>query len=167
MSNTDILRKSEAELLPPGFIQDYVFELDVGDYQGKAEVDGFHPVSREAIEICQSESLRETPKPGQKRKLASDVLKLVFLLQQGLITRGRVFVTSPELYTWFHQTGSWLSAACRHYRVTLELKQHDRKSMRKRIRNVMREAQREMRAHHTPEETEAIIDNAEEETEGK
>jgi len=143
MSNTDVLRLSEADLLPEGFIQGHVFELNVGVYNGIAEVDGWNPETLEAIEICQSEALGEAPKPGQKRKLASDVLKLVFLVEQGIVLRGRVFVTSPEMYTWFHQSGSWLSAACRHYSIGVELKRHDNKKLRKRIRNVMSQARRE------------------------
>lgn len=145
MSNTDVLRESEADLLPPGYVQGHVFDLHVGDYRGIAEVDGWHPVSREAIEICQSESLIGAPKPGQKRKMASDALKLIFLKSQGLISNGRIFVTSSEMYTWFHKSGSWLSAACRANAIHVELKRHERKNMRRRIRNVMREAQREQK----------------------
>jgi hypothetical protein len=144
MSNTDVLRESEADLLPPGFVQGQVFTLSVGEYHALAEVDGWHPASREAIEICQSETYG-APKPGQKRKMASDALKLILLKSQGLISNGRIFVTSPEMYTWFHQSGSWLSAACRANKIHVELKRHERKSMRKRIRNVMRKAQREKR----------------------
>ncbi len=143
MSNTDFLRQSEADLLPPGFVQGHVFQLHIGDYDGVAEVDGWHPESREAIEVCQSETLGGTPKPGQKRKLASDALKLIFLTQQGLISKGRLVVTSQETYTWFHQTGSWLSAACRFYGINIEIKRHERKTMRKRVRTVMRSARRE------------------------
>jgi hypothetical protein len=142
MSNTDFLRQSEADLLPPGFVQGKVFNFKVGDYEGMAEVDGWHPVSQEAIEICQSET-NGAPKPGQKRKMASDVLKLVFLKNQDLISSGRVYVTSTEMYTWLHQSGSWLSSACRHFGIKVELKRLSRKSLRKRARNVMRKARRE------------------------
>jgi hypothetical protein len=146
MSNTDILRTSEASLLPPGFLQDHVFEFSVGEYQSRAEVDGWHPESREAIEVCQSECPDGVPKPGQKRKLASDALKLIFLINTGLISGGRVFITCQYLYTWFHQTeGSWLSAACRHYGIRVEHKTHQNKMLRKRIRNVMRRASIEMK----------------------
>lgn len=146
MSNTDLLRTSEAELLPPGFIQDHVFDFTVDGYHGKAEVDGWHPVSREAIEVYQSVCPDGMAKPGQKRKLASDALKLVFLIERDIIKSGRIFVTAECLYTWFHQTeGSWLSAACRHYGIRIELKQHRNKGMRKRIRNVMRHAVAEMK----------------------
>lgn len=146
MSNTDLLRTSEAELLPPGFVQDHVFDFSVGDYHGRAEIDGWHPESREAIEIFQSDCPDGTPKPGQKRKLASDVLKLIFLIDKGLIKSGRVFVTSESLYTWFHQTkGSWLSSACRHYGIRIELHQHRNKTTRRKIRNVMRNASVEMK----------------------
>lgn len=146
MSNTDLLRQSEADLLPPGFVQGQVFEFAVGDYRGMAEVDGWHPESRVAIEICQSESPSGAPKPGQKRKLASDALKLIFLVDKRLVARGRIFVTSPEMYTWFHQSGSWLSSACRHYGVDVELKQHVRKRLRKQVRNIIQRARGEMRA---------------------
>ena len=146
MSNTDILRTSEADLLPPRFLQDHVFDFTVEGYRGRAEVDGWHPESQEAVEVYQSDCPEGVPKPGQKRKLASDVLKLIFLLDKGLISRGRVFVTSDDLYTWFHQTeGSWLSASCRHYGIRVELKQHRKKMLRKRIRNVMRQASTEMK----------------------
>lgn len=145
MSNTDILRSSEADLLPPGFIQHYVFAIEVDGYKGEAEVDGYHPSSREAIEICQSESMGESPKPGQKRKLASDVLKLVLLKQLGMISRGRVFVTSPVMYTWCQQSGSWLNAARRHYGIDIILKAHSKKSIRKQVRNALVKARREMR----------------------
>ena len=146
MSNTDILRHSESALLPAGFIQDHVFKLHVGDYHGQAEVDGYHPISREAIEICQSESLFGSPKPGQKRKLASDVLKLIFLKEQGIISRGRVFVTSQAMYDWCQTTGSWLNAARKHYGIVVELKGHGSKLIRKKIRNAMLKARKEMRA---------------------
>lgn len=142
MSNTDYLRRSEAFMLPPGFTQGRIFNFHVGDYEGQAEVDGWNPETREAIEICQSES-DGTPKPGQKRKMASDVLKLVFLMELGLISKGRVIVTSEELYTWLHRSGSWLSAACRHHKIPVEIKRQDRKQVRKRIRNVMKAARRE------------------------
>jgi hypothetical protein len=145
MSNTDVLRTSEAAFLPPGYLQDHVFELHIDDYRGQAEVDGFHPVSREAIEICQSETLGGAPKPGQKRKLASDVLKLIFLKEQGFITRGRVFVTSQEMYDWCQKSGSWLNAARKYYGVTVELHGHENKLMRKKIRNILVKARKEMR----------------------
>lgn len=143
MSDTTVLRSSERELLPPGYIQDHIFNLSVGDYHGRAEVDGYNPDTFEAIEICQSESLIGAPKPGQKRKLASDVLKLIFLKQLGLITRGRVFVTSHAMYDWCQQTGSWLNAARKHYGITVEFHTHDRKHLRKQIRNVLGRARRE------------------------
>lgn len=143
MSNTDFLRQSEADLLPPGYVQGHVFEIQVDEYLGIAEVDGWHPVSREAIEICQSETPDRVPKPGQKRKLASDALKLIFLKSQGCISNGKIYLTSPEMYTWLHTSGSWLSAACRAHNIHIELKRHARKRMRKRIRNIMREARRE------------------------
>lgn len=142
MANTDYLRRSESFMLPPGFTQGRIFVFNVGDYQGQAEVDGWNPDTREAIEICQSES-DGTPKPGQKRKLASDVLKLIFLIEKGLVAKGKVVVTSEELYTWLHKSGSWLSAACRHYRIPVEIRRQDKKQVRKRIRNVMRDARRE------------------------
>ena len=144
MSDTTVLRVSERELLPPGYLQDHVFDLSVGDYRGKAEVDGYNPDTFEAIEICQSESLVGAPKPGQRRKLAADVLKLIFLTQLGLITRGRVFVTSQAMYDWCQQTGSWLNAARKYYNVSVELHTHTRKHLRKQIRNVLGRARREM-----------------------
>lgn len=146
MSNTDILRTTEADLLPPGYERNHVFDLAIGDYRGQAEVDGFDPVTREAVEICQSESAGSAPKPGQKRKLASDVLKLVFLLELGLISRGRVFVTSREMYTWCQQTGSWLSAARRHYNITVDLRAHEKKNVRKKVRNALVAARREQQS---------------------
>ena len=142
MSNTDFLRQSELQLLPDGFVQGRVFEFKVNDYVGRAEVDGWNPQAQEAIEICQSETLDTHPKPGQKRKLASDAFKLVFLKQLNLIKRGRIFVTSPELYTWFHQTGSWLSAACRNNSISVELHRQQNKRIRKKIRNVMQQARK-------------------------
>ncbi len=143
MSNTDFLRQSEVDLLPPGFEHGHVFHIQVDDYEATAEVDGWHPVSREAIEICQSETTQGTPKPGQKRKLASDALKLIFLTQQGLIASARVYITSPELYTWFQLSGSWVSAVCRAHRIHVELKRHRRKTTRRRIKNVMHQARAE------------------------
>lgn len=143
MSNTDVLRTSESALLPPGFIQDYVFNLKVDGYHGRAEVDGYHPISKEAIEICQSESIGDSPKPGQKRKLAADVLKLIFLREIGVISRGRVIVTSRAMYDWCQQTGSWLNAARKHYGITVELAGHGSKFLRKKIRNAMKRARRE------------------------
>lgn len=142
MSNTDVLRTTEADLLPNNFVQGHLFSLEVRGYCGIAEVDGWNEHTREAIEICQSET-DDTPKPGQKRKMASDVLKLVFLMQLGLINSGKVYVTSPEMYTWVHQSGSWLSAACRAYGIHVELKRQHRKNVRKRIRNAMSRARRE------------------------
>lgn len=143
MSNTDILRLTERSLLPPGYIQDHIFKLKVDGYHGQAEVDGYHPISREAIEICQSESLFDAPKPGQRRKLASDVLKLIFLKELGLISRGRVFVTSQALYDWSQQTGSWLNAARKHYGVVVELRGHGSKLLRKKIRHALAKARRQ------------------------
>lgn len=145
MSNTDFLRQSEADLLPPGYEHGHLFQIRVGEYEAVVEVDGWHPVSREVIEICQSDSARGVPKPGQKRKLASDALKLIFLQQQGIIASARMYVTSPELYTWLHQSGSWVSAACRANGLHIELKRHAHKTMRKRIRNLISRARREQR----------------------
>jgi hypothetical protein len=144
MSNTDILRKNEKELLPAGYSSDHVFEIVIGDYRGSAEVDGFHPETRDAIEICFSETEDASPKPGQKRKLASDVLKLIFLKDIGLITRGRVFVTSHELYTWCQQSGSWLNAARKKYGIDVELKALS-KSSRKQVKHALAMARREKR----------------------
>jgi hypothetical protein len=132
-------------LLPPGFIQDHIFEIRVDGYHGRAEVDGFHPISQEAIEICQSEAIDGSPKPGQKRKLAADVLKLIFLRDLGLISRGRVFVTSQAMYDWCQQTGSWLSAARKQYGIVVELRGHGSKLLRKKIRNAMVKARNEMK----------------------
>lgn len=145
MSNTTVLRASERELLPPGYIQGHIFDLAVGEYHGKAEVDGYNPDTFEAIEICQSESLNGAPKPGQRRKLAADVLKLMFLKELGLITRGRVFVTSQAMYDWCQQTGSWLNAARKQHDITVELHTHGRKQIRKQIRNALGRARREMK----------------------
>lgn len=145
MSNTDVLRQSEAGLLPPGFLPNHVFSFTIEGYEGLAEVDGWHPSSREAIEICQSESLGSSPKPGQKRKLASDVLKLIFLKELGLVSRGRVFITSPEMYTWCQQSGSWLNAARKRYGIDVVLKSHGKKAMRKKVRNALLRARKEMR----------------------
>ena len=142
MSNTDILRKTEKILLPAGFIVDHIFDLQIDDYHGTAEVDGFDPKTREAIEICQSDTLKSAPKPGQKRKLASDVLKLIFLKELGLITRGRVYVTSEAMYTWAQQSGSWLNAARKKYGITVELKSLP-KHTRKQVRNALTRARRE------------------------
>lgn len=144
MSNTDILRTTEGDLLPPDYERNRVFELLIGTYQGRAEVDGFHPGTKEAIEICQSESSGSSPKPGQKRKLASDVLKLILLRDLGYISRGRVFVTSREMYTWCQQTGSWLNAARKQYDISVELRVHDNKKTRKKVRNALAAARREM-----------------------
>jgi hypothetical protein len=139
MSHTEELRRTEAKLLPPGYQHGFNFKYLIDEKEGFVEIDGWNPATREAIEICQSESGQDSPKPGQKRKLASDVLKLVFLLTQGLISRGRVYVTSPELYTWFHHADSWLSAACRYFGIAVELRQHDKKTTRRRIKNILRE----------------------------
>lgn len=144
MSNTDILRKTEKELLPPGYVLDHIFQITVDGYSGTAEVDGFHPVSRDAIEICQSDTEESSPKPGQKRKLASDVLKLIFLKDLGLIDRGRVYVTSQSLYTWSQQQGSWLNVARKKYGIDVELRVPP-KYMRKQIRNALKEARGEMK----------------------
>jgi hypothetical protein len=144
MSDTDALREAERELLPNGFEWGHVFELDVNGYRGIAEVDGFDPISREAIEICLSETAEASPKPGQKRKLASDALKLIFLKDLGLIGRGRIFVSSPELSRWFHEAGSWLSSACRHYGIALELKTIANKRKRKNVRNALLQARKEI-----------------------
>ena len=141
MSNTDFLRLTEADLLPSGYTQGQVFHFNVNGYVGLAEVDGWNPDTQEAIEICQSET-HGSPKPGQKRKMASDALKLIFLIDSGHIKAGKIFVTSEEMYTWFHQSGSWLSSACRHYIIPVELHHHNSKAMRKKIRNVMRSARR-------------------------
>ncbi|MEK7116152.1 MAG: hypothetical protein AAB879_02025, partial [Patescibacteria group bacterium] len=65
------MRQSEADLLPPGFVHGHSFELCIGEYRGYAEVDGWHPARREAVEICQSET-GGAPKAGQRRKMASD-----------------------------------------------------------------------------------------------
>lgn len=142
MSNTDILRKTERLLLPSGFIVDHIFDVCIDKYRGTAEVDGFNPETREAIEICQSDTLTTAPKAGQKRKMASDVLKLIFLKEIGLISRGRVYVTSEAMYTWSQQTGSWLNAARRKYGITVELKSLP-KQLRKQVRNAIVKARRE------------------------
>lgn len=144
MSNTDFLRKAEAELLPPGFEHGHIFNFENGGTTYSVEIDGWLEKTREAVEVCQSEALeRGAPKPGQKRKLASDVLKLTFLKQLGLIERGRIILTSEEMYTWYHRTRSWLSAATKYYGITVELRHHENKRVRKRVRNVMLEARRE------------------------
>lgn len=144
MSNTDILRKTERELLPPGYLLDHIFEFELEGSRGIAEVDGFHPATRDAIEICLSDTTDHSPKPGQKRKLASDILKLIFLKDLGLISRGRVYVTSQALYTWSQQTGSWLNSARKKYGVDIELHTPS-KHIRKQIKNVLREARGEMK----------------------
>ena len=143
MTDTGALRAAERELLPEGFEWGRIFEFDIGAYHGRAEVDGFNPVTLEAIEICLSETSETSPKPGQKRKLASDALKLIFLRDLGVIGRGKIFVTSAELSRWFHETGSWLSAACRHYNISLELKTIGNKRKRKTVRNALAQARRE------------------------
>lgn len=145
MSDTAILRTAERELLPEGYERDVVFRFTVDGYEACAEVDGFDPVTKEAIEICLSETAEVSPKPGQKRKLASDVLKLILLHDLGFIGRGRIFVSSEELSRWFHQNGSWLSAACRKYHISLELKTIKNKHERKRIRRALVNARREMK----------------------
>ncbi len=143
MSNTDFLRKAEAELLPPGFEHGHIFSFESNGEIYTVEVDGWNKQTREAVEICQSEAGdSSSPKPGQRRKLASDVLKLTFLKQLELITRGRVVLTSEEMYTWFHRTRSWLSAAAKYYGIDVELKHLDKKTTRKRVRNVMRDARK-------------------------
>ena len=144
MSNTDLLRSAESELLPEGYIQGHVFDLRAFGHMGSVEIDGWRKDTGEAIEICQSESLGEAPKPGQKRKLASDILKLVFLCQLGVIQRGRIFVTCEELYTWFHTSHAWIAAASKLYKIAIELKRHPSKAIRKRIRNIALIARREM-----------------------
>ncbi len=143
MSNTEYLKKTEADLLPPGFLHGHVIIFESDGVSIRTEVDGWHPETREAIEICLSESGNSMPKPGQKRKLSSDVLKLVYLKDRNLIDRGKVYVTSAELYTWFHQTTSWLAAACKHYAIPVELKSYGSKTVRRRVKNVIREARRE------------------------
>lgn len=130
-------------MLPPGFVHGHVLRFESDGVSITTEIDGWHPVTREAIEICQSESGKGVPKPGQKRKLSSDVLKLIYLKDKHLIENGKVYVTSVELYTWFHQTTSWLAAACRHYSIHVELKSYDSKTVRRRVKNVMREARLE------------------------
>lgn len=142
MSNTDVLRETEIELLPSGFELDHIFDIQIGDYHGTAEVDGFNPDTREAIEICQSETSGASPKPGQKRKLAADTLKLIFLKDLGLITRGRIFITSRELYTWCQQNGSWLNAARKKNDIDVELHTLP-KNLRKKVRNVLLQARRQ------------------------
>lgn len=144
MSNTDILRKTERDLLPPGYLIDHVFTFSINDYSGTAEVDGFHPATMDAIEICQSDTLESSPKPGQKRKLASDVLKLVFLKDLGLIKRGRIYITSQALFTWSQMKGSWLIAARKKYGIDIELHTPS-KHIRKQIKNALREARGEMK----------------------
>ncbi|MFA5129527.1 MAG: hypothetical protein WC477_01255 [Patescibacteria group bacterium] len=142
MSNTDILRKNEKQLLPAGYSSDHVFDIVIGDYRGTAEVDGFNSETRDAIEICFSETEGSSPKPGQKRKLASDVLKLIFLKDLGLINRGRVYLTSVELYTWCQQSGSWLNAARTKYGITVELKSLP-KASRKQVKHALSKARME------------------------
>jgi len=141
MSRTDALKKTEGNLLPKGYEVNHIFDIQIGDYQGTAEVDGFDPISREAIEICQSATLGVTPKRNQRRKMAADVLKLIFLKELGLITRGRVFLTSPELYTWCQQTGSWLNAARKKHGIDVELKSLPKKQ-RKMVRNALAKMRR-------------------------
>jgi hypothetical protein len=145
MSDTGILRTAERDLLPPGFTKDVIFDFTVDGYAAYAEVDGFNADTKEAIEICLSETSESSPKPGQKRKLASDALKLIFLRDLGFIGRGRIFVSSTELSRWFHEKGSWLSAACRHYGITLELKKIPNKRVRKQVHHALSKARREMR----------------------
>jgi hypothetical protein len=147
MSDTRALRDAERDLLPNGFEWGRVFEFDVNGYRGIAEVDGFNPETGEAIEICLSETFESSPKPGQKRKLASDALKLIFLADLQFVSRGRIFVSSPELSRWFHEAGSWLSAACRHYGIALELKTIANKRKRKTVRNALLQARKEMPKH--------------------
>lgn len=142
MSDTEYLRQSEALLLPEGFIHGHVFTLKKDSGQTQVEVDGWDPQSREAIEINQSQTSHTYPKPGQKRKIASDALKLIFLIEQDIISRGRIFITSAELYTWLHRSDSWLSHALKHYDIGVELHAHNRKRTRKRIRNVIKNARK-------------------------
>ena len=146
MSNTDFLRVSEAELLPDGFVQGQVFDLRPYGHGGSVEIDGWHPERCEAIEICQSESIGEAPKPGQKRKLASDILKLVFLCELGIVKRARIYVTCEELYTWFHAGRAWIAAVAKFHNISVELHRHSSKAVRKRIRNTMLASRREMSA---------------------
>jgi hypothetical protein len=141
MSNIDAFKKTECDLLPEGFEVNHIFDIQINDYKGSAEVDGFDPISREAIEIFQSGTLGKSPKRNQKRKLAADVLKLIFLKELGLITRGRVFVTSQELYTWCQQTGSWLNAARKKHEIDVELKSLPKKQ-RKMVRNALSKIRR-------------------------
>lgn len=142
MSDTEYLRQSEALLLPEGFIHGHVFTLEKQGGATRVEVDGWHPETREAIEINQSQTTHTYPKPGQKRKIASDALKLIFLKEKDIISRGRIFITSEELYTWLHRSNSWLSQVCNHYNIGVELHAHDRKRTRKRIRNVIKNARK-------------------------
>ena len=100
-------------------------------YEGLAECGRLSSASREAIEICQSARHSGFHRNPDKRKLASDVLKLIFLKELGLISRGRVFITSPEMYTWCQQAGSWLNAARRQYGIDVILKTHSNKVLRK------------------------------------
>jgi hypothetical protein len=144
MSNTDFLRSSEADLLPEGYVQGHIVDLRPYGHQGSVELDGWHPERCEAIEICQSEAMGESPKPGQKRKLASDILKLAFLCELGVINRGRIYVTCEELYTWFHAGQAWIAAAARLHGITVELRRHSSKLVRKRVRNTILGARREM-----------------------
>ena len=94
-------------------------------------MDGFHPLRARPLKSARARVIGVSPKPGQKRKLASDVLKLIFLKELGLISRGRVFITSPEMYTWCQQAGSWLNAARRQYGIDVILKTHSNKVLRK------------------------------------
>lgn len=144
MSNTDFLRTSEADLLPEGFVQGHVFDLRPYGHVGSVEIDGWHPDTCEAIEICQSESLGASPKPGQKRKLASDILKLVFLCELGIVKRGKIFVTCNELYSWFHTGHAWIAACARLHHISIELRRHSSKTIRKRVRNTHLDARRQM-----------------------
>ncbi len=144
MSNTDFLRASEADLLPEGFVQGHVFDLRPYGHGGTVEIDGWHPERGEAIEICQSEAMGDSPKPGQKRKLASDILKLVFLCELGVVRRAKIYVTCEELYTWFHAGQAWIAAVARLHGIAVELRKHSSKAVRKRVRNTMLGARREM-----------------------
>ncbi len=142
MSDTEYLRQSEALLLPEGFIQGHIFYINEEQISYRVEVDGWNPASLEAIEINQSQTAHAYPKPGQKRKLAMDILKLIFLIEKDIVSRGRIFITSEELYTWLHRSNSWLSHVCKHYNIGVELHEHTRKRTRKRIRNIIKKARK-------------------------
>lgn len=142
MSDTQYLRQSEALLLPEGFIQGHIFYITDNQSTYQVEVDGWNPVTLEAVEINQSQTAHAYPKPGQKRKLAMDILKLIFLIEKNIIVRGRIFITSDELYSWLHRSNSWLSHVSKHYNIGVELHAHSRKHTRKRVRNVIKKARK-------------------------